>query len=505
MKVKGGYIGMGRRGKFQIKLVFLLIVIVCSAQVFGAFNHDVDVIPVNPTTADSVFVTLSGEWNNSCVPAGIFSNVDGDEIKVAVTAPGGFMCADVMSGWGETTELGRLEKGTYSLSTAVGTEMMPGTGVYVYTYQYYGEIEVESSVITVDDDGPADFNNIQGAIDFSKDGDTVLVADGTYTGSGNRDIDFGGKAITVKSENGAESTIINCGGDPNLEIEHRGFYFHNGEGQDSVLDGFTITGGFVYDCGGSSTGGAGIKCNEASPIVKNCIITENYTKLIPECLGFCQGGGVGISGDGSGFSQQCSPTFINCIISNNAVGDFGYGGGVFDGSGAATFINCVIAGNSASSSGGVCGGISSNGGTIVNCIIWANVNGQIAGPPTVSYSCVEGGYSGTGNIDTDPCFAGSGDYHLKSEAGRWDSGSESWVVDGVTSLCIDAGDMSTAVGYEVFPNGGRVNMGAYGGTSQGSKSYFGAEPCETVIAGDINGDCKVDFVDLALLAYHWQE
>jgi hypothetical protein len=48
-------------------------------------------------------------------------------------------------------------------------------------------------------------------------------------------------------------------------------------------------------------------------------------------------------------------------------------------------------------------------------------------------------------------------------------------------------------------------MGAYGGTVEASKSYFGTEPCRTVIAGDINGDCKVDFVDFAIMAMHWQE
>jgi len=48
-------------------------------------------------------------------------------------------------------------------------------------------------------------------------------------------------------------------------------------------------------------------------------------------------------------------------------------------------------------------------------------------------------------------------------------------------------------------------MGAYGGSNQASKSYFGSEVCETVIAGDINGDCKVNFADFALMAAHWME
>jgi len=59
---------------------------------------------------------------------------------------------------------------------------------------------------------------------------------------------------------------------------------------------------------------------------------------------------------------------------------------------------------------------------------------------------------------------------LKSQAGRWDSDSQSWVVDDVTSPCIDAGDPGTPVGLEPLPNGGIINMGAYGGTAEASKS-----------------------------------
>jgi hypothetical protein len=61
------------------------------------------------------------------------------------------------------------------------------------------------------------------------------------------------------------------------------------------------------------------------------------------------------------------------------------------------------------------------------------------------------------------------------------------------------------IGLEPFPNGGRINMGAYGGTIEASKSYFGEPLCQTIIAGDINGDCKVDFTDLEILLLHWLE
>ncbi len=61
------------------------------------------------------------------------------------------------------------------------------------------------------------------------------------------------------------------------------------------------------------------------------------------------------------------------------------------------------------------------------------------------------------------------------------------------------------IGPEPFPNGGFINMGAYGGTAQASKTYFGTEPCDAVMAGDINGDCQVDRVDLEIMALHWTD
>ena len=81
------------------------------------------------------------------------------------------------------------------------------------------------------------FATIQKAIDVAVDGDEVMVAGGTYTGLGNKNLDFGGRAIRVMSENGPEFTIIDC------EYSGRGFYFHSKEEPNSVVAGFTITNG----------------------------------------------------------------------------------------------------------------------------------------------------------------------------------------------------------------------------------------------------------------------
>lgn len=127
-------------------------------------------------------------------------------------------------------------------------------------------IPCQARVITVDDDGPADFNNIQAAIDDANDGDVIEVQPGTYTGVGNRDIDFLGKVITVRSvdpndRNAVAATIIDCNGsesDP-----HRGFYFHSEEGPNSVLSGVSIING--YSCIQDASLGKGcIDCDPCS-------------------------------------------------------------------------------------------------------------------------------------------------------------------------------------------------------------------------------------------------
>jgi hypothetical protein len=94
---------------------------------------------------------------------------------------------------------------------------------------------------------------------------------------------------------------------------------------------------------------------------------------------------------------------------------------------------------------------------------------------------------------------------LKSQSERWDPNSQTWIQDDVTSPCIDAGDPMNPIGLEPFTNGGFVNMGAYAGTLESSKTYFGEPVCETIVAGDINGDCQVNRADLEIMALHWTD
>ncbi|MDT8301334.1 MAG: hypothetical protein RQ760_07600 [Sedimentisphaerales bacterium] len=144
--------------------------------------------------------------------------------------------------------------------------------------------------------------------------------------------------------------------------------------------------------------------------------------------------------------------------------------------GIPTITNCTIVANGKS-------GVSSSKPAISNSIIYYNALNsdlvQIESNSTaaITYTDVQGGWPGQGNIDADPLFADpdNSDYHLKSQAGRWDLTSRDWLADDVTSPCIDAGAPGTLIHLEPLPNGGIINMGAYGGTFRASKSPGNAE------------------------------
>ncbi len=188
-------------------------------------------------------------------------------------------------------------------------------------------------------DVPADHQTIQAGIDSAQNGDTVLVANGVYKGDGNVNIDFKGKQIIVKSKNGPEGTIINCLWTPNT----RGFTFQNEETHASVLDGFTIR-------NGRDLNGGGIYCNNASPTIKNCVISWN--KALRDESGTGRGGGI--------YCYNSNAIIIDSTISNN-IAEYTYGGGVyFDGDNVETdgflretyfqpqLINCIISENTGS-------------------------------------------------------------------------------------------------------------------------------------------------------------
>jgi len=349
---------------------------------------------------------------------------------------------------------------------------------------------------------------------------------------GNAVFDIGGDGGAVRCTQGSSPTILNC---------------------------------VIENCEAMVSGG-GISCAGGSPYIIGCRIRDNYAEYY--------GGGVSFA-----FCDEAdSPVILGCrIIGNEA----GFEGGALDfGRSNVVMANCVIADNDATSSGGAINCFDSSELRMLNCTVTKNVAGnsggalycqygssaqlknsilwaneanqgtQVALPflygldssASIYYSDVQDGQSGVfvdpcstlnwdeSNISKDPNFAvfvpgveaKLWDFHLSSKAGRWEASIEDWVKDQITSSCIDSGDPNSDFTSEAWPHGGRINMGAYGGTHQasmnGNMADFNidgavnlvdfAEFAERWLSGeacieDMTGDNKVDSTDLSILAYNW--
>jgi hypothetical protein len=352
-------------------------------------------------------------------------------------------------------------------------------------------------------DGPK--ATIQAGIDAATNGDEVMVADGVYTGSGNRGLDFEGRLITLRSANGPDDCVIDCGG------YGRAFSLHSGETLDAVIQGFTIT-------NGSAEFGGGMRLEAADATIIDCVFTNNTATIggaihhgdygdnsylvlqgctfagnaalhigavfsfedtvdsgsfvASDCVfadnqGSLSTGGVGtlhlettfvncfIAGNtgtslAGGIAEGSTyTTLINCVLSRN---EADLGGGAEVDSGETVFLNCTIAGNLG---GGVGGGSLTEGSpSFGNCIVWGNSPWQIErSEAVVAYSDVQGGWPGVGNIDVDPLFVQPGTDNLRLSIG---------------SPCVNAGDndaLPPGVVTDIDGNpriqGGVVDMGAY--------------------------------------------
>ncbi len=401
------------------------------------------------------------------------------------------------------------------------------------------------------EDGSAEhpFDAIQEGINVAISGNTILVLVGTYTGAGNRDIDYGGKAIIVRSENGPDTCIIDCEGDG------RGFYFHSWETAASVVGGLTITNGYTSGFGG------GIRCESSHPTITNCTVAYN---------GAYNGGGIycqsnssptitgctitentaAYNGGGIGSGEGCSPTINGCTITQNTAGNSG--GGMHCDRSDPMLINCVIMDNTATWGGGfhcsyyadptitnsvivenaaTWGGgidcyqycsptitnctITANratvgyGGavkthnsnlTIANCILWANMPNEIhvySTYPVLTYCDIEGGWTGDGNIDADPLF-GDG-CHLTNGSPCIDAADNGAVPADTLDLDGD-GDLDEPIpvdldGYQRFVNDPNIPDTGNGTPPIVDMGAYEHPACP----GDLDGDSQIDLTDLAIL------
>ncbi len=294
-----------------------------------------------------------------------------------------------------------------------------------------------------DEDGTIEhpFDRIQEALEVARDNSVILVRPGTYYET----IDLLGKPVVLtgidpNDADGVPYPIIDGGGRGPVV---RSTYYGN---RPCTLSGLVIR-------GGKGNVGA-LSFWRSDPTLRNCLIVGNR---------------------GIGLEQPV----IKCDMSN------------------VVFENCTIVDNDGREKGAAIVMKDSNV-TIRNSIVFGNSPAEIlADDPntvSVSYSDIAGGWPGAGNIDEKPLFAQpghwatrtepdvavepdhpaavwmAGDYHLKSQSGRWDPKTQTWQIDVVTSPGIDQGDPEVSTEGEPTPNAGIVNMGAYGGTWQASKS-----------------------------------
>ncbi len=331
-----------------------------------------------------------------------------------------------------------------------------------------------AAVYTVDLEGPADFVSIQAALDQVVDGDTIVVRPGVYA----EDVNFAGKNVVLSGTAPESSAVVS-----RTVIEGH-IQFRGDEEPNCALTGFEIN--------GTITGFASESTTHTRATISFCRLTN----ILTGCGSLIRG---------------CDGTISHCVIA-----DIGYlcrrawpVPAIVDCRGV--FENCTLA-NVADgievADGGVC--------TLRNCIVHRSDPFIVRGDGTVhiAHSMVDTASNivvgdgavtwETESLDLEPCFARlgdwemPGDYHLRSEVGRWDPNSMSWTRDEVTSLGIDAGDAASDWSRELWPHGKRINLGAYGGTPEASLSAadFG-------LAADLNQDAIVDARDLHMLAQQW--
>jgi len=222
---------------------------------------------------------------------------------------------------------------------------------------------------------PLDANDIQSGLDTAIAGDTVLVAPGIYTGSGNWDISFGGKAVVLRSQDGPRSTVIEC---YDAGVPHQGVLFVTNEGAGSRIEGLTIRNAASTGSSIEASGGA-INCYRSSPRISDCILQNSSgirgggiymvdaSPAVVDCrLENCSGSGM--------YAMNSSPSVMRCHFYSNS-GSMG-GGTHLDFGCSIVFSSCVFAGNSGSGGGGIyCQNMTPGAPPVVqinNCTFYGN-------------------------------------------------------------------------------------------------------------------------------------
>jgi len=424
---------------------------------------------------------------------------------------------------------------------------------------------VIARILHVNPSDPSAYSSVQEAIDKTSHFDTVVVHPGTY--QENIDFRGRAITVTSTDPNDpgvVAGTIIDGGGSNVVTFSHGetaftkllGISVRNGAHgiycdsydckpqitncvvSDNSDDGFFGGLPSLVGCVIRDNRGDGIdSCSES---IRQCTITGNRRNGIRNHYGDLTDSTIsGNELDGVSCDWAAQVNITGCTISNN--GEFGIllrnsgpnaavahtiiSGNSTDGLSCigttAAMTNCTVIGNGEN---GLIGDNTSKM-TVANCIIvWnaeAGISAGATGVVTSRYNNLYGNDeenyvntdAGQGDIRENPWFAGNGfwegdvwqdgDYHLLSTLGRWDPAIQGWMTDPIGSPCLDKGDPEMLFGQEPYPHGGRLNLGAYGGTVEASKSEGTKPVCKAYPEMDFNKDCKVDQADLDIFMEQW--
>ncbi len=279
--------------------------------------------------------------------------------------------------------------------------------------------ESSAAIINV----PGDQPTIQAGINAANPGDVVIVAQGEYF----ENINFLGKAITVRSTDPNDAgvvlnTIIDGGGSGSVVT------CVSGEGSDTVLSGFVITGGTGHDLGGILVGG-GMRIEGSSPTVTNCTFSGNSAAL---------GGGM--------YNHLGSPTVTNCSFSGNSATN--QGGGMANGfESNPTVTNCTFIGNTANVVGGGMRNFASDP-TLTNCTFSGNTATNVGGGMHNSNASIVT-VTNTGFCDNTPNHIDGGPITDGGGNCFWDSCVDI-NIDGVVNV-LDLIDLLLCFGQPAIP------------------------------------------------------
>lgn len=396
----------------------------------------------------------------------------------------------------------------------------------IFTFNLYGDpslrlVNLQGKTIYVDASASGDnngvswqnaYNYLQDALEEAVPGDEIHLAQGTYRpdansaipgGTADRSVSFemindvaikGGYAGLTEVDPNARDIILYYSvlsgeiGDPNIDTDNSFHIVTAGDGvcEASVLDGLVIAD--AYGDSNDPSFGA-LYALRAYPKACNCSFEANHADKYGVAV-FCSNGAIEIDHCTFRYNSQTSlgavidgrlSKFIlnNSIFYQNLI-ENGQGA-IYPASTLYDVVNCTFANNPSTAALARFQLGDSSLSTkmyFTNSILYGNEKSSAPsqshrGEKYFRYCDVEGVVEGEANIDVDPLFVdlANDDYHLKSQAGHWDWLTQNWVLDNITSPCIDAGDPNFPVGDEPAPNGYRINMGAYGGTYQASKTY----------------------------------